>query len=47
MPTRPDGASNPPGVMEALRQKAIVVGTASGDRRRKMQQAFNEIFRPR
>ena len=47
MPTRPDVAINPPGVMEALRQKTIVVGTASTDEQRKMQQTFNEIFRPR
>jgi len=47
LPTRLDVASNPPGVMDALRGKTIVVTTASADEQRKMQQAFNEIFRPR
>jgi|SRR6516164_7702432 len=47
LPTRPDVASNPPDVMDALRQKTIVVGTASSDEQRKMQQVFNELFRPR
>jgi iron(III) transport system substrate-binding protein len=47
LPTRPDVASNPPGVMDVLRAKTIVVTTASSDEQRKMQQVFNEIFRPR
>jgi iron(III) transport system substrate-binding protein len=47
LPTRPDVTSNPPGVMDSLRQKTIIVTTASSDEQRKMQQTFNEIFRPR
>jgi iron(III) transport system substrate-binding protein len=47
LPTRPDVASNPPGVMDALRAKTVVVTTAASDEQRKLQQAFNEIFRTR
>jgi iron(III) transport system substrate-binding protein len=47
LPTRSDVATNPPGVMDTLRQKTIVVTTTSADEHRKMQQTFNEIFRPR
>jgi iron(III) transport system substrate-binding protein len=47
LPSRPDVATNPPGVMEVLRQKKLIVTTASGDEQRKLQQTFNEIFRPR
>jgi iron(III) transport system substrate-binding protein len=47
LPTRPDVASHPPGVMDVLRQKKIVVPATSANEQRKMQQTFNEIFRPR
>jgi ABC-type Fe3+ transport system substrate-binding protein len=47
LPSRPDVTSNPPGVLEALRQKQIVVPVTSAAEQRKMQQTFNEIFRPR
>ena len=47
LPSRPDVATNPPGVMDVLRQKTIVVATSSVGEQRKMQQTFNEIFRPR
>jgi iron(III) transport system substrate-binding protein len=47
LPSRPDVATNPPGVMDLLRQKKIVVTVSSAGEQRKMQQTFNEIFRPR
>ena len=47
LPSRPDVASNPPDVMDTLRQKKIVVPVTSAAEQRKMQQTFNEIFRPR
>jgi iron(III) transport system substrate-binding protein len=47
LPSRPDVATNPPGVMDELRQKKIVVTVSSASEQRKMQQTFNEIFRPR
>jgi iron(III) transport system substrate-binding protein len=47
LPTRPDVETNPPGVMETLRQKKIIVTISSAEEQRKMQQTFKEIFRPR
>jgi ABC-type Fe3+ transport system substrate-binding protein len=47
LPTRADVATNPAGVIEALRAKAIVVPSPSADEQRKLQQTFNEIFRQR
>jgi len=47
LPSRADVATNPPGVMDVLRQKKIVAVVSSVNEQRKMQQAFNEIFRPR
>jgi len=47
LPARPDVASNPPGVLDALRQRKVVVPITSAAEQRKMQQTFNEIFRPR
>jgi iron(III) transport system substrate-binding protein len=47
LPSRPDVASNPPDVLDTLRQKKIVVPVTSASEQRKMQQTFNEIFRPR
>jgi iron(III) transport system substrate-binding protein len=47
LPSRPDVATNPPGVMDVLRQKKIVATVSSASEQRKMQQTFNEIFRPR
>ena len=47
LPSRLDVETNPPGLMEVLRQKKIVVAAASASEQRKMQQTFNEIFRPR
>jgi iron(III) transport system substrate-binding protein len=47
LPTRPDVETNPPGVMDILQQKEIVVTISSAAEQRKMQQTFKEIFRPR
>jgi iron(III) transport system substrate-binding protein len=47
LPSRPDVATNPPGVMDVLRAKTIVVTQSSAAEQRRMQQTFNEIFRPR
>jgi hypothetical protein len=33
--------------MEVLRQKKLIVTTSSADEQRKVQQTFNEVFRPR
>jgi iron(III) transport system substrate-binding protein len=47
LPSRLDVATNPPEVMDILRQKKIIVTMSSADEQRKLQQTFNEIFRPR
>jgi iron(III) transport system substrate-binding protein len=47
LPSRLDVATNPPEVMDMLRQKKIIVTMSSADEQRKLQQTFNEIFRPR
>jgi ABC-type Fe3+ transport system substrate-binding protein len=47
LPTRPDVETNPPGVMDVLQQKRIVVTISSAAEQRKMQQTFKDIFRPR
>jgi len=47
LPSRLDVATNPPEVMDVLRQKKIIVTMSSADEQRKLQQTFNEIFRPR
>ena len=47
LPTRPDVATNPPGVMDILQQKKIIVTISSVEEQRKMQQTFKEVFRPR
>jgi len=47
LPSRPDVATNPPGVMDVLAQKKIVVSTSSDEEQRRIQRVFNEIFRPR
>jgi iron(III) transport system substrate-binding protein len=47
LPSRLDVATNPPGVMDRLGQKTIVATTLSAGEQRRMQQVFNEIFRPR
>jgi iron(III) transport system substrate-binding protein len=47
LPSRPDVETNPPGVTDLLRRKTIIATVSSPAEQRKMQQAFNEIFRPR
>ena len=47
LPTRPDVATNPPGVMDVLGQKKIIVTISSAEVKRKMQRDFNAIFRPK
>jgi iron(III) transport system substrate-binding protein len=47
LPSRSDVATNPPGVLELLGSKTIVTTMTSVNERRRMQQAFNDIFRPR
>jgi iron(III) transport system substrate-binding protein len=47
LPSRPDVATNPPGVLELLGSKTIVTTMTSVNEQRRMQQAFNDIFRPR
>jgi iron(III) transport system substrate-binding protein len=47
LPSRPDVATNPPGVMDVLNQRQIVVTGSSVEEQRKTQRIFNDIFRPR
>jgi iron(III) transport system substrate-binding protein len=47
LPSRPDVETNPPGIIETLSQKKIVVTISSAEEQRRMQTTFNEIFRPR
>ena len=47
LPTRPDVATNPPGVMDVLLQKKVVPAIFSADEQKKWAATFNEIFRPR
>jgi|RhiMethySRZTD1v2_1073278.scaffolds.fasta_scaffold139333_2 iron(III) transport system substrate-binding protein len=47
LPSRADVATNPPGVLELLGRKTIVTTMTSVNEQRRMQQAFNDIFRPR
>jgi iron(III) transport system substrate-binding protein len=47
LPSRPDVATNPPGMMDVLRARKIIVTMSSAAEQRRMQQTFNEIFRPR
>src|SRR6185503_17753259 len=41
LPSRPDVATNPPGVMEVLRAKKIIVTMSSATEQRRVQQIFN------
>jgi iron(III) transport system substrate-binding protein len=47
LPTRTDVETNPPGVIDRLQQKKIIVTISSADQQKKMQAAFNELFRGR
>jgi iron(III) transport system substrate-binding protein len=47
LPTRRDVETNPPGIIDQLQQEKIIAPTTSAEERKRMQSAFNEIFRPR
>ena len=47
LPTRRDVETNPPGIIDALQQKKIIAPVSTAEERKRMQAAFNEIFRPR
>ena len=47
LPSRADVTTNPPGVMDVLGQKQIIHTITSAAEQRRIQQTFNEIFRPR
>ncbi len=47
LPSRPDVGTNPPGVMETLQARTVVFTMTSAAEQRRMQQIFNQIFRPR
>jgi len=47
LPTRTDVETNPPGVIDRLAQRKIIVTISSAEQQKKMQQVFNEIFRGR
>jgi iron(III) transport system substrate-binding protein len=47
LPTRTDVETNPPGVIEALQQKKVILTISSAEQQKKMQTTFNELFRSR
>jgi iron(III) transport system substrate-binding protein len=47
LPTRGDVETNPPGVLDTLAQKKIIVTISSAEQQKKMLTVFNEIFRGR
>jgi len=47
LPTRPDVATNPPGVIEILHQKKISPQIFAADEQKKWNTVFNDILRPR
>ena len=47
LPTRTDVETNPPGVIDALQQKKVIVTISSAEQQKKMQTSFNELFRAR
>jgi iron(III) transport system substrate-binding protein len=47
LPTRTDVETNPPGVIDRLQQKKVIVTISSAEQQKKMQTAFNELFRGR
>ena len=40
-------AGNPPGVIDTLQQKKVIVTISSAEQQKKMQTVFNELFRGR
>jgi iron(III) transport system substrate-binding protein len=47
LPTRADVETNPPGVIDRLQQRKVIVTISSAEQQKKMQTTFNELFRPR
>ncbi len=47
LPTRTDVTTNPPGVIDSLQQKKVIVTISSAEQQKKMQTTFNELFRAR
>src|ERR1700730_15277986 len=47
LPTRTDVETNPPGVIDALQQKKVIVTISSAEQQKKMQTPFSELFRSR
>jgi iron(III) transport system substrate-binding protein len=47
LPTRPDVVTNPPGVIDRLQQKKVIVTISTAEQQKKMQTTFNELFRAR
>jgi hypothetical protein len=47
LPTRTDIETNPPGVIERLQQKKIIVTISSAEQQKRIQTTFNELFRSR
>jgi iron(III) transport system substrate-binding protein len=47
LPTRTDVETNPPGVIEKLQQKKVIVTISSAEQQKKTLTLFNEIFRGR
>jgi len=47
LPTRRDVETNPPGIIDVLQRKKVIAPISSAEERKRMQTAFNEIFRPR
>jgi len=47
LPTRMDVETNPPGVIDTLQQKKVIVTISSAEQQKKMQTTFNELFRGR
>jgi iron(III) transport system substrate-binding protein len=47
LPTRTDVETNPPGVIDALQQRKVIVTISSAEQQKRMQTTFNELFRGR
>jgi iron(III) transport system substrate-binding protein len=47
LPTRPDVASNPPGIVERLTQKKVMTVLMSPEEERKWQRQFDQLFKGR
>jgi ABC-type Fe3+ transport system substrate-binding protein len=47
LPTRTDVETNPPGIIDALQKKKVIVTISSAEQQKKMLTTFNELFRAR